>query len=80
MGQFHSNLLQNEPKNAILHLKTKIIKKTKIYPKIFFFILKKKLWMKIIFLSKKASEYKFPIIFRYFFFTFPTFLYHTIFF
>ena len=32
------------------------------------------------FLSKKASEYKFPIIFRYFFLTFPTFFYHRFFF
>ena len=33
-----------------------------------------------IFLSKQACEYKLSIIFRYFFFTFPTFLYHKFFF
>ena len=62
VDKFFSNLLQDEPKNKIFNLKTKIIKKTKIYPYNFFFSFKKKiLWMKI-FLSKKASEYKFPII------------------
>ena len=32
VDKFFSNLLQDEPKNKIFNLKTKIIKKTKNYP------------------------------------------------
>ena len=60
MGKLFSILLQNEPKNAILHIKTKIIKKNKKFIHIYFFQFQKKiLWMKI-FLSKKQVNIIFP--------------------
>ena len=59
MGKFFSNLLQNEPKNAILHLKTIIIKKNKNLSIDFFFQFQKKNSMdENIFLSKKAFFYQ----------------------
>ena len=72
VGKFFSNLLQNEHKNAIFNLKTK---KNKTLSIEFFFQFQKKNSMdENIFLSKKAGEYKFPIIFRYFFLHFQHFL------
>ena len=73
MGNFFSNILQNEPKNKIFKLKIKIIKIQKKLSIDFFFQFQKKKIMDENFLSKKGSEYKFPIIFRYFFLHFQHF-------
>ena len=63
MDKFFSNLLQDEPKNKIFNLKTKIIKKKKKLSIEFFFQFQKKNFMdENIFYQQKASEYKFPII------------------
>ena len=67
MDKFFSNLLQDEPKNKIFNLKTKIIKKNKNLSIEFFFefcfqFQKKKIMDENIFYQQKASEYKFPII------------------
>ena len=61
VDKFFSNLLQHEPKNKIINLKTKIIKKNKKLSINFFFqFKKKKLWMKIFFINKKQVNISFP--------------------
>ena len=74
VDKFFSNLLQDEPKNKIFNLKTKIIKKNKNLSIEFFFqFQKKKIIDENIFYQQKASEYKFPIIGCYFYIYFRHF-------
>ena len=52
MGKFFSNLLQNEPKKAILHIKNKTNKKNKSLSIDFFFQFKKKIMDENIYIKK----------------------------